>query len=52
LNLQKAYNVDTGKLDLIAFNKSLKASGMEVKDYAEHLANLGPLGKEAFLKVS
>ena len=32
-NLESAFNVNTGKLDLSKFNQNLKASGMSLTDY-------------------
>lgn len=43
---------NTGRLDLTKFNSSLQQSGMELKDYANKLAAIGPQGEEAFLKVA
>lgn len=51
-NLQKAVNQDTGKLDLIDFEKSLKASGKSLSTYADELSKLGPTGQQAFLNVA
>ena len=43
--LQKAYNADTGKLDLTTFNRSLKASGTSLQEYANKLIAIGPEGE-------
>lgn len=51
-NLQKAVNQNTGKLDLIDFEKSLKASGKSLSVYADELSKLGPTGQQAFLNVA
>lgn len=50
--LEKAVNQDTGKLDLIAFNNSLKRSNKSLEDYKNKLVSFGPAGEEAFLKVA
>lgn len=52
LHLAKAYNQQTGKLDLTAFNKSLKQSNTSLTDYANRLIKIGPAGEEAFLQVA
>ena len=46
--LEKATNIDTGKLDLGKFNDSLKRSGKSLADYQKSLESLGPAGQEAF----
>ena len=51
-NLQKAVNQNTGKLDLIDFEKSLKSSGKSLTQYADELSRLGPQGQQAFLNVA
>ena len=51
-NLQKAVNQNTGKLDLIDFEKSLKSSGKSLTTYADELSKLGPTGQQAFLNVA
>ena len=51
-NLQKAINQNTGKLDLIDFEKNLKDSGKSLSQYAEELSRLGPIGQQAFLNVA
>ena len=51
-NLQSAVNVNTGKLDLSVFNRSLEASGQSLKSYYNQLSQLGPAGTDAFLKVA
>lgn len=52
VNLQKAVNQDTGKLDLMNFEKSLKQSGKTLSQYATELSRLGPTGQQAFLNVA
>ena len=51
-HLHNAYNQDTGKLDLINFNNSLKQSKTSLQDYADRLVAIGPQGEQAFLKVA
>ena len=48
VQLQDATNVSTGKLDLVKFNQSLKASGMDLQQYKNQLMALGPAGAQAF----
>lgn len=48
VNLQEAFNVDTGKLDLGKFQESLNRSGLTLRDYKKQLSTLGPEGKEVF----
>lgn len=52
MHLQKAVDVDTGKLDLSKFAISLNASNKQLKDYQKDLAAIGPEGQVAFLKLS
>lgn len=51
-HLQKAVNIDTGKLNLATFSSSLKTSGKTLKDYKNELEACGPTGQEAFQKVA
>lgn len=51
-HLSNAYNVDTGKLDLTAFQRNLQASGLTLEEYGRKLSLLGPQGEQAFLKVA
>ena len=51
-NLQSAFNVDTGKLNLGKFNENLKRSGMTLKDYRKTLVDLGPEGQAAFQQLT
>lgn len=51
-HLQKAVNIDTGKLNLATFSSSLKTSGKTLKDYKNELEACGPVGQEAFQKVA
>ena len=50
--LEGALNVNTGKLDLTAFNQSLKQSGMTLDQYSSKLTMLGQNGDRAFLQVA
>ena len=50
--LDNAINAETGKLDLGKFNQSLKQSGMQLKDYKNALAALGPQGVSAFSQLA
>lgn len=52
VNLQNAFNVSTGKLDLIDFNRNLAQSQMTLTDYYNQLSRLGPEGQQAFLQVA
>lgn len=51
-NLAGAVNQNTGKLDLVAFDSSLKKSGKTLNDYYSQLSRLGNEGTTAFLKVA
>ena len=48
INLQSAFNTQTGKLDLVAFNNSMKQAGLSVTKYRDALLALGPSGQQAF----
>ena len=50
--LDQATNVDTGRLDLSKFSKSLSQSGYTLQDFATHLENLGPTGDKAFVTLA
>ena len=50
--MRTAFNQDTGKLDLMAFDNSLKASGKTLDDYAKSLMSIGTDGQTAFLNVA
>ena len=50
--LNQATNVDTGKLDLSKFRKSLEDGGKSLQQYQQELAALGPVGQKAFLSVA
>ncbi|MCM1217907.1 MAG: hypothetical protein NC548_25745 [Lachnospiraceae bacterium] len=51
-HLNKAFNQETKKIDLIDFNNSLKRSNLSLEDYANSLASIGYEGKEAFYQVA
>lgn len=51
-HLQKAVNVDTGKLDLARFSSSLKTSGKTLDSYYNTLLKIGPEGQQAFLNLA
>lgn len=50
--LDQATNVNTGRLDLSKFSKSLSQSGYTLQDFAAHLENLGPTGDKAFVALA
>lgn len=51
-HLQKAVNVNTGKLDLSRFASSLKTSNKDLSMYANTLLNTGKQGQQAFLQLA
>ena len=52
IHLERAVNVDTGKIDLTALNKSLQSSGSNIADLSAKLQSLGPEGQQAFIKLA
>ena len=48
IQLQKAVNVKTGKLDLTKFNDSLRESGMTLDKYQQSFSKVGSVGQQAF----
>lgn len=52
MHLKNAFNVQTGKLDLAAFNRSLQQGNMTLQQYSARLSALGVEGQQAFLKVA
>ena len=48
MHLQRAVNVDTGKLDISALNSSFKKAGVTLEDYRQQLNKLGPTGTTTF----
>lgn len=51
-NLQRAVNVDTGKIDLSKFAIGLKQSGKTLTQYRTELAKIGPEGNQVFLSLA
>ena len=51
-NLETAFNVKTGNLDLVKFNQSMKSAGMSLEKYRTQLMNLGPAGAQSFAQLS
>ena len=51
LALQNA-TTSTGSLDLSKFDQAIKASGMKLSEYRQHLSALGPAGQQAFAKMA
>lgn len=51
-HLQRAVNVNTGKLDLSRLSLSIKSAGKDLGDYYSKLIQIGPQGQEAFLQVA
>ena len=52
IQLQNAFNQDTGKLNLSKFNQELKISGMSIAKYKQELSLIGPQGEQAFNKLA
>lgn len=50
--LADAFNVRTGKLDLIKFNQSLTKSGLTAESLKATLSSVGPAGQRAFFELS
>ena len=50
-HIQKAINIDTGKLDLSRFAASLSTSGKSLEQYRATLTRIGPEGAAAFKSV-
>lgn len=51
-NLARALNPETGKIDLLTFNKNLKQSGETLQSYYNSISQLGPSGREAFAQIA
>lgn len=51
-HLQKAYNVETGKLDLSQFSRSLASAGKDLNYFQMNLSKLGTDGDQAFLNLA
>lgn len=52
VNLKKATDVNTNKLDLTKFSYQLKQGKIDIADYAKKLTAIGPEGKQAFLTLA
>ena len=52
LFLQRATDVNTGKLDLSKFREQIKNSKLNLQDYATRLVAIGPEGRSAFMQVA
>lgn len=52
VSLQKATNIDTGKLNLTKFSSELSQSGMSLEAYRKSLSALGPQGEQAFVRLA
>lgn len=50
--LQAAFNVNTGKLDLLKFTADLKSSNKDLQYFKTNLLNAGDVGHQAFLNLS
>jgi hypothetical protein len=50
--LQNGVNVDTGKLDLVKLNTSLKTAKTDLKTLTSSLREVGPEGQQAFIKIA
>jgi len=50
--LERAFNTNTGKLDLTRFNQEMQRSGMTLEKYQKSLMALGPEGSQAFAKLA
>lgn len=50
--LDDAFNVDTGRLDLTAFNRAIQNSGRTLSELTSDLQSLGPVGTNAFMALS
>lgn len=51
-HLNKALNIDTGKLNLSAFQNSLQASNTSLKSLTNDLLKAGTVGQQAFLAMA
>ena len=51
-HLSKAYNVNTGNLDLSKFSKSLSNAGQNLNYFQKNLSKLGVEGEKAFLNLA
>lgn len=51
-NLESAFNVDTGKLDLSKLSRAMKTSGMDLQQYRLQLSKCGQEGEQAFVQLA
>lgn len=51
-HLNKATNVDTGKLDFAKLNESLKRSNISINEYMNTIKQMGPVGQKAFISIA
>ena len=52
IQLQNAFNQDTGKLNLTKFNQEMQKSGMSLEKYKAQLIGMGPAGQKAFAQLT
>lgn len=52
IHLQKATDVNTGKLNLTEFNKSIQQAGTSFKELSQSLISGGAAGQQAFLSMA
>lgn len=52
IQLQSAFNQDTGRLNLTKFNSEMQRSGMSLEKYKAQLTAIGPVGQQAFSKLA
>ena len=52
VHLQNAVDVDTGKIDLIKFNQSLKTAKTDLRTLSTDLQGMGTQGQQAFIKLA
>ena len=50
--LDRAFNTQTGKLDLTKFTQEMERSGMSLEKYQQSLMKLGPEGSKAFAQLA
>ena len=51
-HLQKAVNMDTGKLNLSAFNRSLQNANTDIAKLSSSLLEAGSAGSQAFMQLA
>ena len=52
IHLQKAVNVDTGKIDFAKLDAGFKRSGVTLEEYVSKLVKMGPAGQQAVTQVA